>query len=424
MHACWQSLTALTLGIVLTTLPTQTQAPDGAKYARLFEALWTTVDSNFYDPSFHGLDWKAIGERYRAGVGELESDEQFERLASQMLATLGTSHLYVVPPSDSSASGVGIGVRFRTISDAVLVSDVDPLSDARAKGLRAGDRLVSARSALSGAPGSFAKIEAEDCSGALRRVEVRRIGAFWPPQHPAFEWHVVALAANRTIGYIRVDRFDDGAAALADQAMEELKDTDALIIDLRANSGGNLSALRLGSYFSGPEQIAVALLARDYLMTLHHPVTQADIEAAPKVKGAYTDAAIFAAIGSHNGAAAFLTEDLGERRYTKPVIVLIGEDTGSAGEGFAWQMHLQTKARLVGRTTAGVLLSGQTFDLPGGWTVIIPVQGVWGADGTDFRDRALQPDVPVNWTRAELCTGRDPDIEKALALLSPPEAGK
>lgn len=420
MHTSRLVVGALTLILTLAGIPADAQAPEGAKYTPLFEALWTTVDSNFYDPSYHGLNWKKIGERYRARLGTVQNDAQFEKLATQMLDDLGTSHLYIVPPSSSSASGVGIGVRFRTIGEAQFASDVAPLSDARVKGLRLGDRLVSAKAALSGAPGSLATVEVEGCNGALRSAEVKRVGAFWPPQHPAFEWHSVTVAPKQTIGYIRIDRFDDGAAALADQAMAELKDTEALIIDVRANSGGNLSALRLGSYFSGPQQIAVALLARDYLKTLHHPVTKADVEAAPKVKGAYTDEAIFAAIGANNGGATFMTDDLGDMRYTKPVIVLIGEDTGSAGEGFAWQMRLQTKAKLAGRTTAGALLSGQTFDLPDGWKLTVPVQGVWGADGTDFRDKAVKPDVHVAWTRAELCAGRDPDIEKALAILNAP----
>jgi len=409
-------LAGVVFGVALA-VPAQADAPK-AKYTALYDVLVTTIDSNFYDPSYHGLDFVAIAKRYRARVGGIENDTQFENLVTQMLDELGTSHLYVVPPSSSSASGAGIGVKFHTIGSADLVTDVTPLSDARAKGIHVGDRLLSAKTALPGPLGSHANVDVQDCAGATHAYEVKRVGAYWPPQHPGFEWRSFALAPKLTVGYIRADRFDDGAAELADQAMAELKDADALIIDIRANSGGNLSALRLGSYFSGDEKIAVGLFARDYLKELKHPVRKSDVQSAPRVKGAYTDEAIFAGIGANKGAAVFMTDDLGDKRYTKPVIVLIGEDTGSAGEGFAWQMRLMTKAKLVGRTTAGALLSGQTFDLPGGWHVTIPVQGVWGGDGTDYRDKAVKPDIRVEWTRDELCAGRDPDIEKALALLT------
>ncbi|HEY3776667.1 MAG TPA: S41 family peptidase [Rhizomicrobium sp.] len=311
-------------------------------------------------------------------------------------------------------------MRFRAIGDQQLVSALDPLSDARAKGLRPGDRLLSPRATLCGEPGTAAELKVQNCAGKFRTLEVRREGAFWPPQHPGFEWRSVVPSPHRKIGYIKIDRFDDGAAELADRAMDELKDASALIIDVRSNNAGNFSAARLASYFmSGPLRIGVALFSRDYLEKLGHSVSAADVAAAPRVTGAYTDKAIFAALAAHHGGADLMMEDMGDRRYTRPVVVLIGEGTGSAAEGFAWMMHYFTKATLLGRKTAGALLSAETFDLPNGWKVTVPVQGLWGADGTDFRDRAVTPDVTVNWTRDELCSGRDPDIAEALKLLSP-----
>src|SRR5262249_55322042 len=77
----------------------------------------------------------------------------------------------------------------------------------------------------------------------------------------------------------------------------------------------------------------------------------------------YTDAGVFQVVGEHGGAAAFWTEDVGEERYKAPVIVLTGEDTGSAAEGFAWFMRLKTDAKFIGRPTAGAFLGGETFDL-------------------------------------------------------------
>ncbi|MBU6297585.1 MAG: hypothetical protein KJS68_05010 [Alphaproteobacteria bacterium] len=393
--------------------------PSPLRYTKLFDALWSTVDDHFYDPWFRGVNWQAVGARYRRKLDGVTNDRRFEALATRMLDELGTSHLYVEPPSSSNAAGVGIGVRFRTIGSQILVSALDPLSNARVTGLRPGDRLLSPQSALYGEPGTTAMLKVQSCAGEFRTLDVKREGAFWPPQHPGFEWHEVALSPHRKVGYIKIDRFDDGAAELADRAMAELKDTSALIIDVRDNSGGNLSATRLASYFiSGPPRVELALFSRAYLKMLGHPVTAADVAAAPKVTGAYTDKAIFAAVAAHHGGAVFMTEDMGDKRYAKPVVVLIGEDTGSAAEGFAWVMRDFTKATLVGRKTAGALLSAETFDLPDDWKVTVPVQGVWGPDGTDFRDRAASPNVTVNWTRDDLCSGRDPDIAEALRLLS------
>jgi carboxyl-terminal processing protease len=71
---------------------------------------------------------------------------------------------------------------------------------------------------------------------------------------------------------------------------------------------------------------------------------------------------------------------------------------------------------LIGRVTAGELLSSETFEIGQGWSVVVPVHGLWGADGTDYGDRAVPPDREVSWTRDDLCSGRDPDLETALSL--------
>jgi carboxyl-terminal processing protease len=42
----------------------------------IFEDVWRTVRDRFYDPHFHGLDWPAVRERYRADAAEATSDER------------------------------------------------------------------------------------------------------------------------------------------------------------------------------------------------------------------------------------------------------------------------------------------------------------------------------------------------------------
>jgi len=70
----------------------------------------------------------------------------------------------------------------------------------------------------------------------------------------------------------------------------------------------------------------------------------------------------------------------------------------------------------VGRWTVGALLNAQSFELAGG-ALTVPVQGVWGPDGPDYRDRAVAPDIAVAWTRDQMCNGPDPDVAAALKIL-------
>jgi len=233
-------------------------AEAAADYTRLYESLWGTVNESFYDPHFKGVDWAGVGERYRERAEAIENDAQFTSLAGEMLAEIGSSHLHIRVP-ERNVRTVGIAARMTTIDGAPLVSDVAALSDAHRQGLRPGDRLLSPPSALRGKLGSATAVEIEHCNGDRSELRIRREQAWWPPEGPGFRWSQIRVRPDTTIGYLNIGRFDDGAAELADRAMSQLMETQALIIDLRNNSGGNTSALRLASYFGNGAEPAVIL---------------------------------------------------------------------------------------------------------------------------------------------------------------------
>src|ERR1700742_26620 len=96
---------ACVLGLATAAPAAETQP----SYSAVFEALWKTVDENFYDPHFHGVDWQEAKARYGAKLSAVHSDHAFQALADAMLGELKTSHTYLAPPSGSPASSVGIG---------------------------------------------------------------------------------------------------------------------------------------------------------------------------------------------------------------------------------------------------------------------------------------------------------------------------
>jgi len=413
-----------TLAAALTGLSVLAGAARAAEttptYDALFDQVWKTVEGNFYDPTFHGRDWKAIGERYRARLGAVRDDAAFARLAASMLDELKASHLYLSQPAANSAKGgVGIGALMETIGKDEVVVYVAPLSDAQRQGLRVGDRIANPE-ALRGPLGQSATLQVVGCDGARRKLTVRHEQAAWPARYPGFEWRKVGVRPGLKLGYIRIDRFDDGAADLADQAMAELADTKAIVIDVRSNTGGNMSGLRLASYFSGESQPAVALLGRSYLAPLGRAATAADLAKLPPVRGAYTDEAVFAAVKAGQGAAVFHSDDLGAKRYAGKVVVVVSTETASAGEGFALMMRDLAGAKLIGRPTAGYLLSSDVFPLAGGWKLTVPVDGVWAPDGRDYADKPIAPDVLLPRTAADVCRADDPDLAKAVDLVTAP----
>lgn len=383
---------------------------------RVFDAVVKTISEQFYDPAFHGVDWSAVQARYRARLGEVTDDAGLRQLITQMLGEFKSSHLYVYRTTPGS-NGVDLGARIEPVEGIDTVLDLAPLSDARTKGLRPGDRIVGGVAALSGPAGSLADVAVQRCDGTNAQLKIRREAWLFPEEHPGMRWARIRVAPDKVIGYIRVDRFDDGAAELADRAMEELGRTKGLVIDIRANSGGNISAMRLAAYFIEGTP-GFALLSRPYLQALQRPLTPADVAAAPKVIGRYRGEDVAEALSKGGGAALFQVEDLGAKRYHAPVVLLIGPGTGSAAEGFAWGMKTWSKARLVGAPNAGAILSGEDFDVAPGWGLTVPVAGHWSLSAEDLNDKPVTPHESVPETRADLCTGRDRGAERAMAILT------
>lgn len=383
-------------------------------YGRIFEAADRTVQENFYDPYFGGRDWSAIVDRRRAELPGVSSDAEFRQLVQSMLGELGVSHVLIQAPGISWPT-MGLGARWEMIDGEAIVIDIDPALAARAAGLRIGDRIIDP-SLIRGPRQEPARLDIERCDGSVVPLSLPRESAYWPPRERTISWSLLRRGDGRSVGYLRADRFGDDAAELIDAAMDTLGSTDGLIIDIRNNSGGNASALRLLGYFTDPGP-GIALLSRPFLETLDGPVEAEDLTGILRVSRAYTTEAIFAAVAEGDGAVMLMIEDLGERRYRKPVVILIGPETGSAAEGFAWGAREQTDAVLIGRETAGALLSSQSFDLPDGWRLTIPVHGNWGPDGRDFGDRKVPPHIATTLTRDAVCRGDDVDLSQATRAL-------
>jgi hypothetical protein len=69
-------------------LSTPRAASAQTDYPALFDATWNAVNEHFYDPSFRGHDWRVIGAQYRAKLGAVKTDTQFEALVTKMLGEL------------------------------------------------------------------------------------------------------------------------------------------------------------------------------------------------------------------------------------------------------------------------------------------------------------------------------------------------
>lgn len=173
------------------------------------------------------------------------------------------------------------------------------------------------------------------------------------------------------IGYLRLDYFlpGDDVARRAAAAMTLLASTDALIIDLRHNHGG--------------EPATVALIV-SYLYDEAAEVHINDIYSRP------TDTT------RQYWNVAGLP---GPRYAGKPVYVLTSGETFSGGEEFAYDVQNLKRAKLVGETTGGGANPGGPARVAEHFALFVPI------------GRAISPITKTNWEGV----GVKPDIATPAA---------
>ena len=177
------------------------------------------------------------------------------------------------------------------------------------------------------------------------------------------------------VGYLDVIQFHDDAQLAGETiaaAMGFLANTDALIIDLRANRGGGEAMQLLASYFvDGPVD----------LMELRY-------------RGNRTE---------HAWTQSFVP---GKRYLDKPVYVLTSNRTFSAGEAFAYALQGLKRATLVGAVTRGGGNPNTLVPVRNDYLLSIPIgQSVSPVTGTSWEGVGVKPDVAVD-DKAALATAQ------------------
>ncbi len=174
------------------------------------------------------------------------------------------------------------------------------------------------------------------------------------------------------IGYLDLRFFGDTefVGARYSAALSLLDGTDALILDLRRNDGGDASAVA-------------------YLLS--HFFARGD--------GRHLTDIYFRV---ENETQQYWTSPSVGERYTKPVYVLISARTFSGGEGCAYAFQTQKRATLVGETTAGAANPFDTLALGHGFVARIPsMRAIDPVTHTNWEHVGVKPDIAVPAAQAQ-----------------------
>jgi carboxyl-terminal processing protease len=107
-------------------------------------------------------------------------------------------------------------------------------------------------------------------------------------------------------------------------------------------------------------------------------------------------------------------------KWRKPVAALINGGTRSGKEVLSHGFKTYKFGPLVGTRTAGALLAGRGFMLSDGTFLMVAVNDV-SVDGERLEANGVEPTVEVPFD-IRYSAGKDPQLDKALELLTSPDS--
>ena len=379
------------------------------EWAQIYDEVWRAYRDGFYLENMHGVDWAAMKEKYAALLPYVKCRQDLSYVIGGLIGELATGHAYVGPGGDDN-KGVDIvktGLLGADISrdgdsgfyriDKILesvpysTSLVSPLAQ-QGIGVNEGDYIVAIDgiptntvdniyNLLVGKAGVMTELSvnsSESLSGASR-VIVKPIDNEYPLRHYAWVQNNIKKVEEATdgrVGYIYIP--DMGPAGLNEfvRYYYPQLDKEALIIDDRANGGGNVSPM-----------LIERLLREPYRMTMYRGST---------MNGTIPE-------GTHHG----------------PKVLLINKYSASDGDLFPWSFKAVGLGTVIGTRTWGGIV-GISGPLPyiDGTDVRVPFFTNYDAKTGKWivENHGVDPDIYIDNDPIKEFEGIDEQLNKAIEV--------
>jgi tricorn protease len=375
-------------------------------YAEMFEQSWRYLAENFYDPKFHEVDWDAVHKKYQPLVKHVGQKEDLYSLLYLMLGELNASHLGVsglLTAAEEATADLGLLFDESYRGKGLKIAEVlkrGP-ADRRGLNLKAGDYILSIDGVevtektdlsklLNGKVDEAVVLQVAAKPDAdvkdvkqVRRVEIQavsrdRIAPLMYDRWVDRNAQRVAKLSEGKLGYIHMQSMDDeGLDRFVRALYSDNFDKEAIVLDVRFNGGGFTH-----------DQVLNYLGARE-----HTRFQQRD------------------------GGEGLVLRPY-DRKWTKPVVLLINNRSYSDAEIFPSAFRTLGLGKLVGQPTGGFVIGTSEVRLVDGSRFRIPRIGVFTAKGVNMEKEGVRPDVLVETHPDQLAKGLDLQLDKAVEVLT------
>lgn len=365
------------------------------EFDQMFDEAWAQMEENFYDVTFRGLNWAAIKKQYATYLPYVNSRQDIRILLNDMLGELNSSHTGFSTFGDDE----NLSLTNRTVEPGILFEKDKPFTVKRivARGpadkkevtVKPGDVLVKVNGEDVDPTKDRAMYFTQPSADREMRLTFKNAtGTYDVNLHPVSgvsnylydEWiddnqkRVDEKSKNR-IAYTHMKNM--GTGELNTFFMDIARDfytKDALILDLRYNTGGNVH-----------DEVLRYLSQKTYL------------------KWKYRN-------GSLTGQSNFAPAD-------KPIVLLINEQSLSDAEMTAAGFKALKLGTIVGNETYRWIVFTTGTQLVDGSALRLPSWGCYSLDGKDIEFTGVQPDVKVLNQFDDKLNGMDPQLDKAIEVI-------
>ncbi|SJN59918.1 Peptidase family S41 [Vibrio ruber DSM 16370] len=370
----------------LSALPTQCQPGQrldaNASPVEIYHFFWTTMHDYYAFFQERGIDWAQVYQQVAPDLSDDMSESELLNAITASLSGFSDDHVVLTYGDDEYAPAPPKGV-LRVLKQGFLnqseISDFDTY---------VADRLAQI---------SLMQQQTMD-AGSVRIINGSSADTLYGAER------VVWGTFNQgKIGYLRPnmmlldtgenpddpDQWVSNMAQVIDQAMQDMRNTETMIIDMRFNGGG-------------ADGVSLALASR------FNPVTQ-------RVIGKFTRTIA----GDGEIHWLDLPAPVNTPAYTRPVTILVSGTTVSAGEVFLMMMKALPQVTFMGETSSGALSDALVKTLPNGWQISLSNEVYIDTQYQSYEGIGIHPDIPTTaLTLDDLSHHQDTALSQAIHQLS------
>lgn len=378
------------------------------EWAQIFDETWRAFRDGFYLENMHGIDWQAMRQKYEVLVPYVQNRIDLNYVIGGMIGELACGHAYINPGQYKGAEKVDMGLLGAELSrdaqtglyriDRILpgapyrpelrsplteqglnVNDGDYITAVDGISVTETTNIYSLLVGKAGVPTELT-ISSNASGTNTRSIVIKPIN----DEHMLYhhEWvernlKYVHEKSGGKIGYVYIpDMGPEGLNEFARYFYSQL-DCEALIIDDRANGGGNISPM------------VIERLMRDpYRMTMYR---------GRSTNGTIPDAA-------HHG----------------PKALLINKYSASDGDLFPWSWKANNLGTVIGtRTWGGIVGISGSLPFMDGTDVRVPFFTNYSAKTGEWfvENHGVDPDILLDNDPIREQAGEDQQLDKAIEVL-------